>query len=180
MILTLFQGPVPCWHTAPRDRSVMSLPVTLSLRLSHLNAKYRVAPVRAMRAAVASQTDRLNGRVKMFITKESGGWRKMKAFLQRHMVRSVKLLLYWNLCHGTLWWPRLFMLLKFRLPNIHDEKHVVVIPFMCRVLWLWFFVVFFSTCTKIIPLNTKQLTSWLKLKLCIARKEIALSWRTCL
>jgi hypothetical protein len=34
-----------------------------------------------MRAALASQTDRLNGRVKMFVTKESGGWRKMKAFL---------------------------------------------------------------------------------------------------
>jgi hypothetical protein len=39
-----------------------------------------------MRPKLASHTERLNGRVKMFITKESGGWRKMKAFLQSSVI----------------------------------------------------------------------------------------------
>lgn len=44
-----------------------------------------MVPVRAMRPTLANQTERLNGRVKIFITKESGGWRKMKAFLQENI-----------------------------------------------------------------------------------------------
>jgi hypothetical protein len=65
--------------------SVISLPVTLSFPCSHWNAKYRMVPVRAMRPTLANQTERLNGRVKIFITKESGGCRKMKAFLQKNI-----------------------------------------------------------------------------------------------
>jgi hypothetical protein len=60
----------------------MSLPVTLSLRSSHWTAKYRAAPVTTTKATPAIQTERLNGRVKMFMMKESGGWRNMKEFLQ--------------------------------------------------------------------------------------------------
>jgi hypothetical protein len=60
----------------------MSLLVTLSLRSSHWNARYRAAPVITMKATLAIQTERLNGRVKMFMMKESGGWRNMKEFLQ--------------------------------------------------------------------------------------------------
>jgi hypothetical protein len=60
----------------------MSLPVTPLLRSSHRNAKYRAQPVTATNATLATQTERLNGRVKMFLTKDSGGRRNMKAFLQ--------------------------------------------------------------------------------------------------
>jgi len=67
------------------DKSVMSLPVIISFSCCHWNAKYSMVPVRAMRPALANQTERLNGRVKIFITKESGGWRKMKAFLQKNI-----------------------------------------------------------------------------------------------
>jgi hypothetical protein len=64
----------------------MSLPVTLSLRSSCWTAKYRAAPVTRTKAALVTQTDRLKGRVKMFVMKESGGSRNMKAFLQEYLL----------------------------------------------------------------------------------------------
>jgi hypothetical protein len=45
--------------------------------------------VRVTKAALAIQTDRLNGKVKMFLMKDSGGRRNMKAFLKRHILRSL-------------------------------------------------------------------------------------------
>jgi hypothetical protein len=71
---------LPCWHTAPTASSTISLQVTRLF--SQLNAPCSRKPMTAMSPALASQTERLNGRVKMLATKDNGGCRNRNADLQ--------------------------------------------------------------------------------------------------